>query len=455
MGIATTWIGLLPGPAQDFARNILGGQDERGRSGRGALTAFLIRVAAAAIAFASQVILARWMGTFEFGLFTTAWVWITVIGSLAQLGIATSVIRFLPEYRETGRDDLARGFLASGRAICVLSGAVAMGFGWLAIAMGLVHDSLVLPLGLVLAALPAYALTDFQDGIGRSQGWIDLALLPPYVIRPVLLFAFIAIVELQGREQSAVSAALAAVAATWVTVAIQYFLQRSRMPANWTAGSRASDLRGWIAMSLPLLLLDGFSLLLFNLDILLLDLFVGSDQVGIYFAAIRTISLVGFIQFSIAAIAMPRFAEMRASGRHHEITPVLRELQHWTFWPSLLGVAGLLLCGYPLLWLFGPDFTTAYPVMFALAVGLLLRAWAGPAQCLLVVGGRQKAAAAVLMLAVIVNVVLNVLLIPQLGILGAAIATAAAFSFEAAINLILCNRFFPGTAHGPHAPAAG
>jgi O-antigen/teichoic acid export membrane protein len=108
-----------------------------------------------------------------------------------------------------------------------------------------------------------------------------------------------------------------------------------------------------------------------------------------------------------------------------------------------------------LLWLFGPDFTTAYPVMFALAVGLLLRAWAGPAQCLLVVGGRQKAAAAVLMLAVIVNVVLNVLLIPQLGILGAAIATAAAFSFEAAINLILCNRFFPGTAHGPHAPAAG
>lgn len=442
MDIPAKVIGFLPGPARKHVEGLLHGSGERARSGRGALTAFLIRVLSAGIAFFSQVLLARWMGSFEFGLFTTAWVWITVIGGLATLGFATSVIRYLSEYRETGQLDLARGFLRVGRTFAIVTGVLVAALGWLLIATGAITGPLVYPLGLVLAALPAYALTDFQDGVGRAQGWIDLALLPPYVFRPILLFGFIALVMVQGQQQSATTAALAAIAATWVTAAIQYFLQKRRMAHALPDGPRAFAVREWVPQSLPLLLLDGFSLMLLNLDILLLELFVTADQIGIYFAAIRTISLVSFIQFSVTAVAMPKFASLRATGRHADIVPTLREMQKWTFWPSVIGIVGLLGLGYPLLWLFGQEFTAAYPVMFVLSAGLLVRAWAGPAQSLLVVSGHQAKAAAILLLTVILNAILNLTLIPLWGILGAAAATAAALVFESACTMILCNRYF-------------
>lgn len=440
MVVATKLIGFLPEPIRSRIHSVLSGAGDRAHSGRGAVTAFIIRVASAGIAFASQVLLARWMGSFEFGLFTAAWVWITVIGTLSTLGFATSVIRFLPEYREKSRPDLSRGFLQAGRILATATGAVAAVAGWALIFSGAVTGPLAIPLALALAALPAYALTDFQDGVGRAQGWIDLALLPPYVIRPILLFGFIAIVVLQGRDQTAASAALAAIAATWVTAAVQYFLQRSRMVKILPPGPSASVAPYWIGQSIPLLLLEGFTLLLLNLDILILNLFVTADQIGIYFAAIRTISLVSFVHFSVAAVAMPKFAALHAAGRHQDMQSSLREMQRWTFWPSVAGVALLLGLGYPLLWLFGSEFTTAYPVMFILALGLLVRAFAGPAQSLLVVSGHQSTAALILMLTVVLNAGLNVLLIPLWGIFGAAVATSAALAFEAAGTLAATNR---------------
>ncbi len=440
MAIAEKLIRYLPEPVRGTVHDLLMGSGERAHSGRSALAAFAIRVASAGIAFASQVLLARWMGSHDFGLFTTAWVWITVLGTLTTLGFSTSVIRHLPEYREQDKPGLARGFLHTGRTVSVLCGALFMLGGWLFLASGAVQGPLLIPLALTLAALPAYALTDFQDGIGRAQSWIDLALLPPYVIRPVLLLSFIVIALAGGHGPSAQSAAMAAVAATWVTAAIQYFLQKQRLAGVLPDGPRSFATRFWISQSLPLLLLDGFSLLMFNLDILLLNLFVEPGQIGIYFAAIRTISLVSFIHFSVGAVAMTRFANLHAAGRRDDIFPTLRQMQRWTYWPSLAGIALLLGLGYPLLWLFGPEFTAAYPVMFILALGLLVRAYAGPAQSLLIVTGHQKTAAKILMLTVVLNAVLNLLLIPAWGIFGAASATAASFIFEAVGTIAACNR---------------
>jgi O-antigen/teichoic acid export membrane protein len=255
-----------------------------------------------------------------------------------------------------------------------------------------------------------------------------------------LLLSFIVIALAGGHGPSAQSAAMAAVAATWVTAAIQYFLQKQRLAGVLPDGPRSFATRFWISQSLPLLLLDGFSLLMFNLDILLLNLFVEPGQIGIYFAAIRTISLVSFIHFSVGAVAMTRFANLHAAGRRDDIFPTLRQMQRWTYWPSLAGIALLLGLGYPLLWLFGPEFTAAYPVMFILALGLLVRAYAGPAQSLLIVTGHQKTAAKILMLTVVLNAVLNLLLIPAWGIFGAASATAASFIFEAVGTIAACNR---------------
>ena len=100
--------------------------------------------------------------------------------------------------------------------------------GW----TGLLDPVYLLPLTLALISLPAYGLTDFQDGVGRAQGWIDLALIPPYIVRPILLFVFIGIAYGMALEPDAATAALALVAACWLTALLQYLAQRLRFAAS-------------------------------------------------------------------------------------------------------------------------------------------------------------------------------------------------------------------------------
>lgn len=99
---ATTAERLLPESVAQWARPLLDhvdalihNSDERGQASRMSLIAFSIRIFSAAIAFVSQVLLARWMGSFEYGIFVLVWVTMVIAGNLSCFGFHTSVIRFI------------------------------------------------------------------------------------------------------------------------------------------------------------------------------------------------------------------------------------------------------------------------------------------------------------------------------------------------------------------------
>jgi O-antigen/teichoic acid export membrane protein len=444
-------IAILPGPLRQLAQGLTDGNSERSRSQRGALTAFVIRVASAAIAFGSQVLLARWFGTYEFGIFTYVWIWINVVGTLCALGFATSVIRFIPEYRNCGQFGLALGFLRTGRTVAFATGTLVAvtGWGFLTAYGELVEPYYRMPLTIGLLCLPAFALTDFQDGVGRAQGWLDLALGPPYIFRPLLLLTLAAVAVTTGWSRDAGTVIQGAVVATWLTVIAQFLLQKKRMIKTLPSGEQQYRLPLWFKVSLPLLLLEGFTLMMTNLDILLLDLFVEPDDIAIYFAAARTIALISFVHFAITAVAMPKFAALAAVGDGTGLRRHLADMRAWTFWPSLAGAAGLLVLGQPLLWLFGPGFIAAYPVMFVLVGGLLALAAAGPVQGLLVVTGHQNITAGVLAVTVVVNGALNLALIPVWGLSGAAAATSLSLAFQALALHLAARRVTAGEGMAP------
>src|SRR4029078_11625127 len=89
---------------------------------------FLVRIGSALLALVSQVLLARWMGNFEFGIYIYVWTWVLMIGALSDVGLSSAARRFIPEYTEFGATDRLRGFL---------SGSLWLGLG-LATAIGLV-----------------------------------------------------------------------------------------------------------------------------------------------------------------------------------------------------------------------------------------------------------------------------------------------------------------------------
>src|SRR6478752_2503690 len=87
---------------------------------------FLVRVASAMLALVSQVLLARWMGSFEFGIYIYVWTWVLMIGALSDVGLSSAARRFIPEYTEHKSLDRLRGFLAGSRWLAFV---IATGIG--------------------------------------------------------------------------------------------------------------------------------------------------------------------------------------------------------------------------------------------------------------------------------------------------------------------------------------
>lgn len=433
----------LPDPIQKLLNPLLGGNDGSGRTQRAALFAFLIRVVSAGIAYMSQVLLARWMGSFEYGIFVFVWVWVLILGGLASLGFSTSVVRFIPEYGESGKLELLRGLLVGAPFITLgVSTAMTMvALAGLASFGHLMEGYYLLPAVLIAFCLPLYALVDIQDGIARGYGWIDAALLPPYILRPLLILATMLAAYVIGFEANAVTAAGAAVVACWVTGAVQAFYLQKRIRRELPAGPRQYKYRFWLRISLPILLVASFELLMQNTDILVLSRYLTPDKVAIYFAALKTMALVSFVNFAVGTATAKQFSAFKARNDEEGLRQTVRKAVHWVFWPTLGGAAVILALGQPLLWLFGEEFISGYPVMFILALGFLVHASVGPVEFVLNMLGEQNRCAIVLFGAAALNVTLNFILIPQFGLQGAAIATAVSSAMAALLMAVIAKRY--------------
>lgn len=418
-------IALSAAKTGNLLKAFLGAKGDVAEARRGAAFAFAIRVGSAVIAYFSQVLLARWMGGSEYGVFAYVWVWVVVLGSMASIGLNSSAMRFIPEYVAKQDKALERGFLLGSRlfALGVATLLAIIGAGLLYISDGIFEDAYVIPCYLALICLPMFTLTDTQEGTARSYAWIDLALLPHYIIRPGLLLVFLALAVWWGKSPTAETAVYAAIAATWLSAIGQTLVLELRLRRQVAPGPRAYELGHWVKVSTPIFLVVAFFMLLQNTDIMVMNLYLTSLDVAMYFAAMKTTSLISFIYYAITAAYAHRFAGYDASGDMEGLAKVLREAVIWTFWPSVVAGIGILIAGWPLLWLFGEEFTQAYPVMFVLVIGLLARAAVGPIDYMLSMLGQQNACAGALGLAVAANLILNFLLIPPFGLMGAAVAT--------------------------------
>src|SRR5262245_38270738 len=88
---------------------------DHGVARRMAGTAFVIRVVSAAVVFLSQILLARWMGSFEFGIYVYVWTWLLLLGDVVHLGLPLAAQRHIPEYTQQNNLDFLRGYLIGSR----------------------------------------------------------------------------------------------------------------------------------------------------------------------------------------------------------------------------------------------------------------------------------------------------------------------------------------------------
>jgi O-antigen/teichoic acid export membrane protein len=391
---------------------------------RRALVAFAIRVASAAIAYISHIILARWLDLEQYGLFAAVWTWLLIAGGTLPLGFNVSVLGQLPRYLGAGDVSRALGLtltalgLTIGLSVFVAFGAIGL-VGW---GPGLVDETLA-PLAILAGlCLPLLAVSEVNEGLARAMGWMGSALVPAYIARPLLMLAGGGVLLASGFDLDATTVLACALLAAVATTVVQTGWIAFRLLRITGSGPPRLAVRTWLLVSLPMLVTEVSELLLASLDFLFVAAWVGTSEAGLYFAAQRSIALVAFVNFAVGAAAASSVAG--ALSDRTRLAQEVRRAATLAFWPSLAGALALVAAGPYLLALFGPQYKDGTSILAILAVGFVARSFVGPAELLLNVIGAARACAAILIAHLALALVLNALLVPSFGIVGAALAAS-------------------------------
>ncbi len=140
----------------------MGGSAEASLTRRLAGTVFLIRVLSAGLAYFSQVLLARWMGGSDYGIYVYVWTWVLLLGSVLDFGIAVSAQKIIPEYRTGGEHALLRGFLSGSRWMTFAASTVIalLLAGLVKILSPWIGAETVMPLYVGCLTLPAFVVAN-------------------------------------------------------------------------------------------------------------------------------------------------------------------------------------------------------------------------------------------------------------------------------------------------------
>src|SRR5690606_28506137 len=131
---------------------------------------------------------------------------------------------------------------------------------------------------------------------------------------------------------------------------------------------------------------------------------------------------------AMTLVAGPRFALDRAGKSRAALQDSIRKSTRLTFWATVMAVGAAVVAGPFLLRAFGSEYLAGQPVMWVLGIGMILRSMGGQVGEAIVVLGRQREGLIVGAFGLILLTLLALVLIPQWGLIGAAVASAVAMA---------------------------
>ena len=193
------------------------------------------------------------------------------------------------------------------------------------------------------------------------------------------------------------------------------------------------------------------------IDIVIVGAIMSPRDAGIYAISTRLLQLGLFVAASIGQVAQPMFSSLLAEDHHQRTSSVYQTATGWLVaitWPQYLAIA---IFAPLLLGIFGSEFTEGSTVVVILAGSAMIGAAAGPVDMLLLMAGKSTWSLGNTAVTLATNVGLNLILIPQFGIEGAALAWAASRIIANALPLFQVGRylrFFPWGPGARHASVA-
>jgi O-antigen/teichoic acid export membrane protein len=369
-------------------------------------------------------LLVRSLGRENFGALAFSLTIVGIAGKLADLGLTAGGIARALAAAKTAAEGarLARTALLVG----VLGGTVAT--------VGCAAGSLLLhgPTRSVLLILSPMALLVVIRGVLvahlRVVGYVRLAEGSTALMQALY---YVGAATLVGTGEVTVDRIAGLLVLTPLATVVVVVPTWARLTAVKVQGVRAAHVaKPLIRFSLPLVVgsLSWFAMQ--QSDVMLLGVFRGTKEVGFYSPVLQTVDIVATIVFVLTAYYVPMATRTLRSGGVAELGHLYVIVAKWGVVLSAPLLAALAVAPGPLLGLlYGAGWRTGEAAALArvLAIGYAVFIATGQNGNTLLALGNSKALAVRSVLALVGNILVNVLLIPPFGALGAAAGTAVAY----------------------------
>lgn len=402
---------------------------------RGGGIVFIGKLFAWGTRFVLAVILARLLGADGYGLYNLALTIATVAASIPTLGLDAAIVRYVAIFAGRGDHRSLIGAAQIGigvpAALSIVAGVIVF-FAAEPISTRLMDEPRLAPLlGIVSVLVVAMVVTRQLGATLQGFKRIDLTVLAEQFTQPLVRFALIAVFAVLGL--TVVHALVASTVAALIVTVMLGVLVRRQLPRLAAGVASLRPTGELVRFSLPIFFSNVVTTVGSNLQTLFLGALSTVASVGI-FAVASHINMVGSIfQQAVVSASMPLFAEAHDRDDRDSLEHLYRTTSKWSFSANL--PLFILVVAFPqgLLALFGPEFAGGAAALVILAWANLINAATGTSGAVLDMTGWTKVKLLNSTVAVVLGIGLNLLLIPPLGLVGAAVAAMVALS---SVNLL-------------------
>ena len=279
-----------------------------------------------------------------------------------------------------------------------------------------------------------YSLMMLNIGIFRALNRIALSEFYRNVVLFLVFFGAAYLLLVYDLQAWIVDAFLVSYMILGIVSTIQVYFMLKKLGA--VNKDLTISLKEIFSASYPMALNTMTYFLLQSVGVVLLGKFESFETVAYYDTAVRVATLTSMGVMSVNIAIAPKLAEDYNKGKLVELRKTYRSAIKLMFILSVPAILFLFLFGDFTLGLFGSEYKSAKPALYILVVAQFLTTFFGISGTYMNMTGKQKILHKILILACLLNVLLNYLLIPKMGMNGSALAAGIStvlWNFTAAL----------------------
>ena len=393
--------------------------------------------------FVCRIIIARGTTQTEYGLFSLGYVLLSVFVIIATLGLDSGTTRYIAYFRGRREDNKVKSTIYSSLQLALITSilfSLVAFFSADIISQTVFHNyELSAVLKIFAIAIPFVVITNMLVSFFRGFGSVKEKIYFQDILMSVLRVSFILAALLLGYKFLGIIYAYLLSIVITTTAFIIYAIKRVPKSEKNVLNSVPMQ-RELLYFSLPLLATSTLGIIMSRVDTLMLGYFKTADIVGLYNAAHPISQFISVALSSMLFIYIPIATSLYSKNLIPEMGRNYVILTKWVSSATLPLFLILLLFPKPILnILFGADYVQASTALQILALGYFIRNLTGPNGATLIVVGETRFLMWASLTGTIMNVIMNILLIPPFGIVGASIASVISLT---AINIIRCWKLY-------------